>query len=129
MVPVSVVIVTMVRAGARRIRLLQRPSLARRQRLLHRRPIRQIHADPRGLQLHHRPHPDSPHNHRIDIVTRQRTQWLGLDVKRHRITGADTAEVEFVARYRVGGGSAVRMAEHSRFVREDGRWYYLDAVD
>ncbi len=59
----------------------------------------------------------------------QRTQWLGLDVKRHRITGADTAEVDFVARYRVGGGSAVRMAEHSRFVREDGRWYYLDAVD
>ena len=59
----------------------------------------------------------------------QRTHWLGLDVKRHRVTGADTAEVEFVARYRVGGGSAVRMAEHSRFVREDGRWYYLDAVD
>lgn len=59
----------------------------------------------------------------------QRTQWLGLDVKRHRVTGAYTAEVAFVARYRIGGGSAVRMAEHSRFVREDGRWYYLDAMD
>ncbi len=58
----------------------------------------------------------------------QRTQWLGLDVKRHRVTGTDTAEVEFVARYRIGGCSAVRLAEHSRFVRQDGRWYYLDAL-
>ena len=58
----------------------------------------------------------------------QRTQWLGLAVKQQRRTGDDSAEVEFVARYRIGGGSAVRMAEHSRFVREDGRWYYLDAL-
>lgn len=57
----------------------------------------------------------------------QRTQWLGLSVKQHAITGDDTAQVLFVARYRIGGGSAVRMTEHSRFVREDGRWYYLDA--
>lgn len=64
----------------------------------------------------------------LDDAPGQRTQWLGLDVKCHRVTGADTAEVEFVARYRVGGGSAVRLAEHSRFVREDGRWYYLDAL-
>lgn len=64
----------------------------------------------------------------LDDAPGQRTQWLGLDVKRHRVTGADTAEVEFLARYRVGGGSAVRLAEHSRFVREDGRWYYLDAL-
>ena len=49
-------------------------------------------------------------------------------MKQHRSTGADSAEVEFVARYRMGGGRAVRMAEHSRFVREDGHWYYLDAV-
>lgn len=55
--------------------------------------------------------------------------WLGLDVRSHRTTGDDTAEVVFVARYRIGGGSVVRMQEHSRFVREDGRWFYLDAVD
>ncbi|NUO76331.1 MAG: hypothetical protein HOQ32_09985 [Lysobacter sp.] len=54
------------------------------------------------------------------------TRWLGLDVKRHRADGADAATVEFVARYRVGGGSAVRLHEVSRFLREDGRWYYLD---
>ena len=58
----------------------------------------------------------------------QRTQWLGLQVEQHQVTGQDTAQVRFVARYRIGGGSAVRMAEHSRFVREDGRWYYLDAA-
>ncbi|MCL7714873.1 YchJ family protein [Stenotrophomonas mori] len=57
-----------------------------------------------------------------------RTHWLGLEVKAHRATGEDTAEVRFVARYRVGGGRAVRLQEHSRFVREQGRWYYLDAI-
>ena len=52
-------------------------------------------------------------------------KWLGLEIKRHHLTGADTAEVEFVARFRVGG-KAVRQHERSRFVREDGRWFYLD---
>jgi len=62
----------------------------------------------------------------LDDAPGARTTWLGLQVKQHAVTGADSAEVEFVARYRVGGGSAVRMVERSRFVREDGRWYYLD---
>ena len=56
------------------------------------------------------------------------TRWLGLQVKQHVVTGADTSEVEFVARYRIGGGSAVRLHEHSRFVWEQGRWFYLDAL-
>ena len=54
------------------------------------------------------------------------TRWLGLQVKRHEARGDDGAIVEFVARYRVGGGSAVRLHEISRFVREEGRWFYLD---
>jgi len=54
------------------------------------------------------------------------TRWLGLSVKQHAATGDDRAEVEFVARYRVGGGSATRLHERSRFVREGGHWYYLD---
>lgn len=53
------------------------------------------------------------------------TRWLGLEVRSHRSTGADRAEVEFVARYRVGG-RAVRLHETSRFVREGGRWFYVD---
>ncbi len=52
-------------------------------------------------------------------------KWLGLEVREHQATGADTAEVEFVARYRVDG-KAIRMHERSRFVREDGRWFYVD---
>lgn len=54
------------------------------------------------------------------------TRWLGLTVKSARATGPDTAEVEFVARYKLGGASAVRLCERSRFVREEGRWYYVD---
>jgi len=52
-------------------------------------------------------------------------KWLGLEIKQHRITGPDSAEVEFVVRFRVAG-RAVRQHERSRFVREDGRWLYLD---
>jgi SEC-C motif-containing protein len=54
------------------------------------------------------------------------TKWLGLDVKSHRVTGEDHAEVEFVARFRSGGGRAQRLHERSRFVREGGLWYYVD---
>ena len=52
-------------------------------------------------------------------------RWLGLEVRHHRVTGPDTAEVEFVARQRVGGRGH-RLHERSRFVREHGCWYYLD---
>jgi len=52
-------------------------------------------------------------------------RWLGLDVKRHAQQDADHATVEFVARSKLGG-RAHRLHEVSRFVREDGRWFYLD---
>ena len=74
-------------------------------------------------------HPDTrPAELSLDEAPSQRTQWLGLTVNEHSVTGPDSAEVRFTARYRIGGGSAVRMNEHSRFLRIDGRWYYLDAV-
>src|SRR5262245_8518541 len=57
-----------------------------------------------------------------------RQKWLGLRILDASSTGADTAEVEFVARYRIGGGSAARLHERSRFVREAGRWFYVDAA-
>jgi SEC-C motif-containing protein len=53
-------------------------------------------------------------------------RWLGLEVRRHEATGTDSALVEFVARYRVGGGRAQRLHETSRFQLENGRWYYVD---
>jgi SEC-C motif-containing protein len=53
-------------------------------------------------------------------------KWLGLEVRRHVVADADHASVEFVARSKLGG-RAHRLHEFSRFVREDGRWYYVDA--
>ena len=55
-------------------------------------------------------------------------KWLGLLVKSSRVHGADAAEVAFEARYRIGGGKAVKMKETSRFRRRDGAWYYVDGV-
>lgn len=54
-------------------------------------------------------------------------RWLGLQVLRHERIDADHARVEFVARSKLGG-RANRHRELSRFVREGGRWMYLDAV-
>lgn len=53
-------------------------------------------------------------------------KWLGLRIVDSRTTSDTTAEVEFIARYRVGGGSAARLHERSRFVLEHGRWFYVD---
>ncbi len=55
-----------------------------------------------------------------------RTRWLGLEVRSRRQVDATHAEVEFVARCREPGGRATRIHERSRFVRENGRWFYLD---
>jgi SEC-C motif-containing protein len=54
-------------------------------------------------------------------------KWLGLDVRAHRVdpVDPDRATVEFVARFRLEGRGH-RLHELSRFVREGGRWYYVD---
>lgn len=51
-------------------------------------------------------------------------RWLGLELRRHETEG-DRATVEFVARSKLAG-RAIRLHETSRFVREDGRWFYVD---
>lgn len=72
-------------------------------------------------------HPDTrPQELSLDESSGQRTRWLGLTVHEHHQQD-DHAEVRFTARYRIGGGSAVKMTEHSRFERVDGRWLYRDA--
>jgi SEC-C motif-containing protein len=50
--------------------------------------------------------------------------WMGLEVRNAEMAG-DAGVVEFVARCKTGG-RAERMEETSRFVREAGRWYYID---
>ncbi len=52
-------------------------------------------------------------------------RWLGLEVRAHRRIDDDHAEVEFVARSRLAGRGQ-RLHERSRFVREAGRWFYVD---
>ncbi|MDI6745505.1 MAG: YchJ family metal-binding protein [Rhodocyclaceae bacterium] len=63
----------------------------------------------------------------LQLATTPPPRWLGLTVKRYDSTGTDTAVVEFIARHKIGG-RAERLHEISRFVREDGRWYYLDGA-
>ena len=52
-------------------------------------------------------------------------KWLGLEVRSHKVLNTDHAEVEFFARFREAG-RATRLHERSRFVRESGRWFYVD---
>ncbi|MGE5471717.1 MAG: YchJ family protein [Bacteroidota bacterium] len=61
----------------------------------------------------------------LDLAADAATRWLGLEVRRCLLQDADHATVEFVARYRIAGRGH-RLHEISRFVREDGRWFYLD---
>jgi SEC-C motif-containing protein len=53
------------------------------------------------------------------------TKWLGLDVKKQVGQDETHATVEFVARYRIAG-KGHRLHELSRFVKQDGHWYYRD---
>ncbi len=62
----------------------------------------------------------------LNLAAEPQPKWLGLEVNAGTQTG-DSATVEFVARCKLGG-RAQRMHEISRFVREDGRWYYVDGM-
>lgn len=53
-------------------------------------------------------------------------KWVALEILRHEERGND-AIVEFLARYKIQGKSH-KLHEISRFVREDGHWFYLDGV-
>ncbi|MFA6921265.1 MAG: YchJ family metal-binding protein [Gallionella sp.] len=53
------------------------------------------------------------------------TKWLGLKIIKYVLTSQETATVEFIARYKIAG-RADKLHEISRFVLEDGRWFYLD---
>lgn len=64
----------------------------------------------------------------VQIAFEPGVKWLGLEVRNYQLTGADTAEVEFVARQKPLSGPATRLHERSRFVLEGGRWLYLDGV-
>ena len=62
---------------------------------------------------------------RVSFNDRQR--WLGLKIRStQQGTAADsTGFVEFVARFKIDGRGH-RLHKKSRFLREDGRWLYVD---
>jgi SEC-C motif-containing protein len=61
-------------------------------------------------------------------------KWLGLEVRNARASSPPKAEteaeveVEFVARFKPAGATAWRLHERSRFVLQQGRWWYVDGV-
>lgn len=61
----------------------------------------------------------------LNLATELPTKWLGLDVHTHQQQDAEHATVAFTARYKVQG-RAQHLHELSRFVRENGRWFYVD---
>ncbi len=69
-------------------------------------------------------HPDTRPSE-LDLGIEPRPRWLGLKIVRHEPSGPDHASVTFEARYKLNG-RAFRMHETSRFIREEGRWFYVD---
>lgn len=61
----------------------------------------------------------------LDLTQDTQTRWLGLEVKRHEMTGDTSAMVEFVARYKFAG-KAERLHERSDFIQIGHQWYYID---
>ncbi len=63
----------------------------------------------------------------LDLASEPAARWLGLKVLACAGGGDNDSSgtVEFVARRKVGGRAA-RLHEVSRFVRQEGRWFYVD---
>lgn len=63
----------------------------------------------------------------MDLNDEVPMKWIGLKVLATDAGGCDDDKgtVEFVARFKVNG-KAGRLHEVSRFVKEDGRWFYVD---
>ncbi len=60
----------------------------------------------------------------LDLMTDE-SCWLGLDVKSFMPLSDNSARVEFVARYKIAG-RVHRLHERSRFVYENGAWFYVE---
>lgn len=69
-----------------------------------------------------------PSRRPLQIAFDSHQTWLGLTVIEMHVAGADAAEVEFIARSRIGASPEIRHHERSRFVREGGVWLYVDGV-
>ena len=81
-----------------------------------------------GAYLHRSWHASTRPNKK-SLLQLPSTEWLGLTiVSTQQGSETDTSgTVEFMARYREAEGEAI-LQETSRFVREAGRWTYVDAL-
>jgi len=61
----------------------------------------------------------------LDLTQTPPPKWIGLSIVAAQTPTDNTAFVEFIARYRVGG-RAHKLHERSRFERIDGNWRYVD---
>jgi SEC-C motif-containing protein len=63
----------------------------------------------------------------LELPPPEQLRWVGLDIRSQKLGGnGRRARVEFIARFREGPGKVQAQHEVSRFVREDGRWFYVD---
>ncbi len=71
-------------------------------------------------------HPDT-RPRELDFAQAPR-RWVGLKIIRHEVLDTNAAIVEFTAHYKASG-RVQELHETSGFVREDGRWLYMDGSD
>lgn len=71
-----------------------------------------------------------PRTRPVDVDADEGITWDGLEIVNTRAGGSvdDEGEVEFRARYRLGGRRDV-LHERSRFARRAGRWVYVERVE
>ena len=62
----------------------------------------------------------------LNLASDSRLKWVGLSVLSFE-EDDDTAWVSFVARFKEQG-RAGKLEEKSRFVREGGRWFYVEGT-
>ena len=54
--------------------------------------------------------------------------WRSLKIEAFMPLSETTARVKFVAKARDDAGNMITLKESSRFVKENGRWYYIDGI-
>ena len=54
--------------------------------------------------------------------------WRSRKIEAFMPLSEITARVKFVAKARDDAGNMITLKENSRFVKENGRWYYIDGI-
>lgn len=68
-----------------------------------------------------------PSTRPADLTLDEPIKWLSLKIKSTGVISANEGFVQFAARGLIGG-RGFKQEEKSRFLRENGRWYYVDGI-